>query len=119
MIDKSTAIEDGIHHKKNVIGITHGTKITNGVDTGEDCIVVEVKEKVDLSDLTSNDEIPSILSDGKTKTDVIVAPEAFALGVCPASSGACKNHDESFDVVKGGTQLNRVAKNNNNAWINW
>jgi hypothetical protein len=106
MINKSIANTDKIHFKKNVIGVTVGTKIVNGVDTGTDCIVVEVKSKENTSVLSSNDIIPSKLSDG-TITDVIEISEVYALGTCPTNSSACSAHGDVNDTLKGGTACGR------------
>ena len=53
MIDKTTANKDKLLFKKNVVGITSGTKITSGVDTGQRCIIVEVVSKQVESSLST------------------------------------------------------------------
>jgi hypothetical protein len=56
------------------VGVGYGFKQTNGIYTGEVCIVFSVKEKKPLSDLSDNEILPSeiIISENKTlNTDVI------------------------------------------------
>ncbi|MGL5244892.1 MAG: hypothetical protein ACRC7R_06955 [Sarcina sp.] len=55
--------------KANVIGIGLGTKIVNGIDTGELCIKVLVTKKVPIEDLKPEDVIPEIYLG--VKTDVV------------------------------------------------
>tara|TARA_R110000851_G_scaffold52364_9_gene124655 strand:+ start:56 stop:1870 length:1815 start_codon:yes stop_codon:yes gene_type:complete len=105
-VNKNIAITDNLLQKKNVIGITHGTKIINGIDTGIECVVIEVKEKLPSSDIEDVDLIPSILSDEMTMTDVIVRPQYFALGRCPtAPSAGCPDHTSTHGAIKGGIQI--------------
>jgi hypothetical protein len=109
-VNKNIAITDNLLQKKNVIGITHGTKIINGIDTGIECVVVEVKEKLPFSDIEDVDLIPGILSDEATMTDVIVGDEAFAHGCCPTAPAAgCPEHTSQHGGIKGGTQISNDA----------
>jgi hypothetical protein len=58
--------------KQNVVGVGEGTKYSRGVDTGEACIIVLVREKKSLSVMHSGDRIPKTLGiRKKVKTDVV------------------------------------------------
>jgi hypothetical protein len=103
---KSIAANDGIRHKKNVISISTGVKSTGGIYTNEPCAVIGVLKKEVLNDLVPDDVIPSILSDGVTKTDVVVVNEVIAHGTCPTSLGnACVDHDVLDNSICGGMQI--------------
>jgi len=105
-VNKNIAITDNLLQKKNVIGITHGTKIINGIDTGVECVVIEVKDKVSVDTLEPTDLIPELLSDEVTMTDVIVGTEYFAQGCCPTAPAAgCPGHTLQHGAIKGGTQI--------------
>jgi hypothetical protein len=113
---KSIAVQDNILCKKNVIRITEGTKRVGGNDTEEPCIVVEVTGKESIDQLDSHDLIPSILSDGKTKTDVIVGDIIHALDRCPTNNGSpptgnCTHHNDTFNnCIQGGTVISPHAQ---------
>jgi hypothetical protein len=58
------AILDDLGKNTEVTGVSSGTKIRNGVNTGEPCIVVYVPKKKPLSELKPNEIIPKRI-DGK------------------------------------------------------
>lgn len=64
--------------KPNVIMVCAGTKIVDGVDTGEPCIVVGVRKKESEEALSAEEMIPAEV-DGAI-TDVIEIPEFHPLG---------------------------------------
>lgn len=104
------AVENGLMNKPNVIAISEGTKVVNGIDTGEKCVVIEVEKKVPLSELSSSELIPKFLSDNETKTDIIESFPIFATGVCPDHSGSntasCSGHGGKTDgTLLGGVQI--------------
>lgn len=65
--------------KKNVVGIGHGTKVTNGIDTGIDCLTVFVSQKTDFNNLSFFDSVPSEYKG--IKTDVVEIGEIYATGL--------------------------------------
>ena len=79
-----------------------GTKVVNGVDTGEPCVVIGVEQKVDISQLDEKDIIPERLSTN-TKPDVVVMSKIFAHGSCKdGGGGGCPPHDEKYRPLIGG-----------------
>jgi len=105
------AFQDGVLRKPNVIEVSSGTKIVNGVDTREKCLMVTVEKKVPLDSLSSDDIIPEILSDNKTKTDIIVGPRIYPHGVCPThaahstlGASPCSAHNLRHVEIMGGIQ---------------
>jgi len=88
--------------KPNVVVAYAGTKIVDGVDTGEPCVVVGVKNKVNKEDLSEEDLIPSVLPDGVI-TDIIEFPEILAVGTCTdGTGGGCPDHDAKYRPLQGG-----------------
>lgn len=108
---KQIAIQDNILCKRNVVRIREGTKITNGIDTGEPCVVIEVVSKEVKDTLEDYDIIPDTLSDSKTKTDVVVGDIVYALARCPDNNGQpptgnCAQHnDTTTNCLQGGTVI--------------
>jgi len=98
-LEDKISINTQLKHIPNVVGFYYGRKFTNGVDTGENSIVVQVtkKQKVKLED-----SIPPTI--GGIQTDVVEAIEkVFALTINPNyktqyvsgcnESGPCTNCD--------------------------
>lgn len=67
--------------KRNVTISSIGTKITNGIDTQELCLVVGVDKKITEEQLDPNDIVPKTLKNG-VKTDVVIHPRIFAMTGC-------------------------------------
>ena len=64
--------------RTDITGVSSGTKVKNGVDTGEPCVVIYVPKKKPLSELTAKDILPKRI-DGKI---IDVQEEIFtALGM--------------------------------------
>lgn len=100
--DANNMPKEIIMGKPNVVKAFAGTKVVNGVDTGEPCVVVGVKKKVDSKELSDDDLVPSVLPDGVI-TDVIECQEIIAFGTCTdGDSGACYPHGESYRPLQGG-----------------
>jgi len=74
MIDHAINNNADLLKKANVVSIQAGTKIKNGKDTGEECVVVGVSEKKKVPD---KDMIPGKVSG--VITDVIEVLELYAL----------------------------------------
>jgi hypothetical protein len=88
--------------KKNVVMAYAGTKVSNGVDTGEPCVVIGVKRKIPKDLIAEEDVIPDVLPDGVI-TDVIECPEIMALGTCTGGAGGgCPDHDIKYRPLQGG-----------------
>jgi hypothetical protein len=93
----------------NIIGLAYGYKVKNKIKTKEKSLIYFVQEKKDVSQLDSNNIIPSNISiDNITyTTDVIETPEIKTLG---SNCGAFQ--DQSSDIhrnltrpVKGGISI--------------
>lgn len=71
------AEQDAILEKENVVGIAIGDKVSEGKDTGDQCITVFVSQKIDDPImLKKEDRVPPSL--GKFKTDVVESGDFFA-----------------------------------------
>lgn len=106
MTPKEIASIDGILNKKNVVSISTGIKQVGGIYTNEQCAVVGVISKKPLDDLDANDIVPSVLSDGSTKTDIVAIGEIVPHGSCPTNTGAaCSEHDTLDNSIVGGMQI--------------
>lgn len=55
--------------KANVVGVGVGTKIRNGIDTAQPCLVVFVTEKLPISGISAEDVIPARIE--SIETDVV------------------------------------------------
>lgn len=53
--------EDRLMRFPNVVGVSEGTRVRGGVDTGEPCLVVYVTHKVPPAELGEADVLPSEL----------------------------------------------------------
>tara|TARA_B110000495_G_C22992266_1_gene584515 strand:- start:175 stop:1503 length:1329 start_codon:yes stop_codon:yes gene_type:complete len=104
-IIKQAGLEDEIFRLKNVQSFYPGTKIKNGVDTGEPCMIIGVTKKEKLENIKPSDLIPSVLNNN-IKTDIVEEEEVLRYGSCGASnvlgegvapSGACSGHDYNSD----------------------
>jgi hypothetical protein len=91
--------------KKNVLIIFQGTKVTKGQDTGQQCLVVGVSKKEDLKNLSNDERIPGILSNGQI-TDVIIFPKIKAISSCPENTvTACYPHANKYRPLQGGISI--------------
>ncbi len=70
--------EDDLLDLENVVGVGLGTKVSDGVDTGEKCIQVFVEYKVDTALLPTKDRVPRTVN--RRKTDVVPVGTIFAGG---------------------------------------
>jgi len=57
--------------KKNVVSVGRGIKKVGGVSTGRQCIVIGVKKKLPLADLSAQDIIPAKIGNHPQETDVV------------------------------------------------
>ena len=81
--------------KKNVVACGIGYKETEGVITGEPCIVVSVEKKVPLAQLAEADIVPQAVDDVKTdvlETGLITALQAPTEKWRPAPGGVSIGH---------------------------
>ena len=69
----------GLLMKKNVVSVGKGHKKVGGVDTGRPCIVIGVKKKLPLADLTTEDIIPQTIGNHPQETDVVELGEITLL----------------------------------------
>ena len=76
-IIRLAGLKDGIFDLKNVQSFYPGTKVKNGVDTGEPCMIIGVTKKEDINKLDPKDWIPSNLANG-IKTDIVEEDEIFS-----------------------------------------
>lgn len=67
------------NQKNNVVGMGIGVKWVNGQPTGEPALIVFVREKVPLGELSMTDAIPQTLSGMQTDVLAIGAPQALKL----------------------------------------
>lgn len=99
---KVAAVQEGeqeeLLQKQNVVGCAVGSKITEGVDTGETCLTVFVTHKVDPDLLNDEDVIPQQI--GKTKTDVYVTGEIFAGGGAPGAEDLPLAEDVGAEALR-------------------
>lgn len=126
-IIRLAGLKDGIFDLKNVQSFYPGTKVKNGVDTGEPCMIIGVTKKEDINKLDPKDWIPSNLANG-IKTDIVEEDEIFRFGSCGLSSvigpnaaptGACEGHDynsdsQPFSNLQGGISIG--PKDSDRAW---
>lgn len=116
-------------NKKNVVAVGEGQKWKNGINTGEDAILIFVKEKEPKNELNPTDLIPNKINN--KKTDVVGKSglfEAFAntKKIRPILGGYSVGHiyvtvgtlggwfkDSSGEIV--GLSNNHVLANENNA----
>jgi len=119
VLDKAK-VDDSIFDMRNVQSFYPGTKVVNGEDTGEPCIVVGVKKKEPGESLSKKDVIPKFLSGG-VETDVIEEGDIDRYGLCGSReylsgsipSGACDGHDYGengvYNNVQGGISIGPVG----------
>lgn len=77
-----------------------GTKHTRGMDTGEPCITVFVREKLPLEKLDADQIVPQLLPDG-TKTDVVEAGDVRILPLATETTTEVENRLRHRPVVGG------------------
>ena len=88
--------------KPNAVITYAGTKIINGVDTDIPCVVVGVRAKVNKSELSDSELIPSQLASGSI-TDVVVFPEIKPITTCISGfGGECPPHGDRYRPLIGG-----------------
>jgi len=126
------SLREELHSKKNVVGVGIGEKWINGVNTGEEAILVFVKKKEDIIKLNKIDIIPSKINGIKTdvvgKTGIL---KSFALKnrIRPVSPGySCGNIRVTAGTIggifkdwQGQTVIlsnNHVLANTNNCVLN-
>ena len=91
---------------KNVTSITYGTKITDGVDTGEPCITFGFLEKKPLSEIPDNELLPKTLNvnDKQVKTDVVQRE------IPAAAISYCHSTDPTVEPVRQNNIKQRPLK---------
>ena len=105
----------------NIVSVGYGYKISNGVNTGEGSIVYGVKVKKPLSELSSEEILPSSLYIGGSsiKTDIVERGEILPLVTscnsgCGQNAGLASVANRSYTrPVKGG--LSMTTGNNSNS----
>ena len=104
-------IKEMMLNTPNITSVSFGHKIANGQQTGDLSIVVSVKEKKPLSELSPEELIPSeiMLSTGPIKTDVKVIAEVRTLA-CNANCGEDGGPNSAVNrsvvrPVKGGASM--------------
>lgn len=84
-------LREELESKENVVGVGKGQKLTDDGKTGEEAIVVFVKEKVPEDELSEDDLVPSTVTiqaddeaeEQEVKTDVIESGELYAQAEIP------------------------------------
>jgi len=112
--------------KPNVVGVGVGEKVSAGGKTGENCVVVLVREKIPLAGLTAEEIVPKGVNG--VKTDVIQVGEIRALQTRterwrPAPGGVSLGHYQITAgtlgvVVKDRTSASRLILSNNHVLAN-
>ncbi len=94
--------------KKNVVLVKKGTKIKDGVDTGQPCLVIGVSKKIAKKQLKTQDLIPKITDDGQI-TDVVIQKPLKALNGCadPDPADGCPPHTDEHLPRVGGISIGR------------
>lgn len=107
------------------IGVGYGFKQTNGVYTGEICIVFSVKEKKPLSELSEDEVLPSEIKINENKTvstDVIQVGEIYTLQcsrttpvtnpppICEPFILTAPTNRSAFATLKGGISITSIRK---------
>jgi hypothetical protein len=118
IIERSGVDQSNILEMQNVQSYYPGTKVSNGVDTGEECMIVGVVKKVNKGNLKSEDLVPDVLDNG-VKTDVIEESDIQRYGFCGTKSllgaraapyGPCTGHvfgedQKPFKKIRGGVSI--------------
>ena len=100
--------------RKNVVCVSSGFKVKNGVKTDIPSFIISVKSKLNLNELSVEDVIPSEING--IKTDVIEVGEIHALGTCVvAPSAACSPHGNLYDPLVGGISIGTKKFDRTNA----
>ena len=112
--------------KPNVVGVGVGEKVSAGGKTGENCVVVLVREKVPLASLTAGEIVPKDVNG--VKTDVIQVGELRALQTRterwrPAPGGVSLGHYQITAgtlgvVVQDRISASRLILSNNHVLAN-
>ena len=124
IINQSGAHDANLLSKQNVESYFPGTKKVNGEDTGEECLIIGVRQKISVNDLSDNDLVPAELNG--VKTDVIEVAPMIASGYCGADNGATRPSDSNpngclghtydvdntpFSNTRGGISIGRSDQN--------
>jgi hypothetical protein len=87
--------------KSNVSVVFRGTKIKNGIDTKEPCVVVGVEKKLPLDLLKEDDLIPEVIKN--ERTDVQVFDKISSIATCTGGTGlVCSPHGDKYRPLIGG-----------------
>ena len=70
-----TKILKELMSKRNVVSVGKGIKKIGGVSTGRPCIVIGVKKKLPLADLSAQDVIPRTVGNSAQEVDVVEVGE--------------------------------------------
>lgn len=108
--------QDKLLGYSNVVGVGLGTKHSNGVDTGDPCLVILVEQKIDREFLDDSELIPATI--GKCKTDVVEVGTIFAQTdmrnnerMRPAMGGCSVGHTRVTAGTIATTVIDRGATN--------
>lgn len=112
--------------KPNVVGVGVGEKVSAGGKTGENCVVVLVREKIPLAGLADGEIVPKDVNG--IKTDVVQVGEIRALQARtdrwrPAPGGVSLGHHQITAgtlgvVVQDRTSASRLILSNNHVLAN-
>ena len=61
-IRKENSLDDKLLHRKGVVGVDVGLKKVNGLNTTELCLIVYVKKKRPIAELSPDEAIPSLIA---------------------------------------------------------
>lgn len=105
--------------KKNVVCVSSGFKVKNGVTTDIPSYIVGVVSKKDPNLLSSDEIIPSEING--IKTDVIEIGEISALGTCVTDvvtgGAACSPHGSLYDPLQGGISIGCEILDRTQSWV--
>lgn len=85
---------------KGVVGVGAGTKHIGGIDTGEPCVTVLVREKLPPEKLDADQVVPQLLPDS-TKTDVVEVGDVRILPLAVEAVTEVENRLRHRPVVGG------------------
>jgi hypothetical protein len=102
MIDIKESVENDFLKRKNVVGVAIGQKWSNGVNTGEEAILVFVERKIDKKALKKQDLIPPTING--VKTDVVGKTGSFkSLAYTQKIRPICPGYSCGHKLVTAGT----------------
>ena len=85
---------------KGVVGVGAGTKHIRGMDTGEPCVTVFVREKLPLEKLDADQAVPQFLPDG-IRTDVVEVGDVRILPLVAEARVEVENRLKHRPVLGG------------------